>query len=63
MDFGIEHNDTDNTLEGEDDQHYTLQEAVKGGPETVPVMNILTNTQLSPSAGQEWRVRCRCKMM
>ena len=41
----------------------SLQEALKGGLENVPVMNVVTNTQLSPSAGQEWRVRCRCKMM
>lgn len=39
------------------------QDGVRGGPDTVPVVNIVTSAQESPDKEQNWRLRCKCQLM
>ena len=40
-----------------------MSAGVRGGPDSMPVINIINNPQLSQDEDQGWRVRCRCKLM
>ena len=42
--------------------HWWLQDALRGGPDCLPVVNMRDSSQLSEE-GQQWRLRCRCNMM
>ena len=39
------------------------QDGVRGGPDTVPVVNVITSAQESPDKESNWRLRCKCKLM
>ena len=41
---------------------YELQDAVRGGPDIVPVVSQAAAPQEAPE-DQNWRVRCRCRLM
>ena len=43
--------------------HWWMSDAVRGGPSSLPVTNIRTRSQDSLGQGQDWRIRCRCRVM
>jgi hypothetical protein len=38
-----------------------IEDAVRGGPQTIPIINITTNVQQRGKEGEEYRLKCRCK--
>ena len=38
-----------------------IEDAVQGGPQTIPIINITTNVQQRGKEGEEYRLKCRCK--
>ena len=38
-----------------------IEDAIRGKPETIPIVNITTKVQQRGKEGEEYRLKCRCK--
>ena len=39
-----------------------MEDAIRGGPKTIPIVNIVTKVQQRGKEGEEYRMKCRCKL-